>query len=666
MNTRSRLALLAAACLATPAALAQPTGQTSIQLDTLATSVAGKLKTNGFSGVAVDNATVGGTALSTVAGQAAAALPATALPSTPITLPTTTTPQTLAQLLSPPLTVAQFGPAGDTCTGDSHDMTAAFQAMFNAAALSGQPMTYTGKCYLAETITLGTAPGGLISLSPVGEGEIDTNGQDLIKAVPPAGVAGSIVYKFDLERNEVHSLSATPNTGRLLYVDCTTYGNFCTKNRSTIAGNHLYNMAGALYGSELSSFDVERNVSEHAVTTGAENFIEVHGDSGNCSAGVYTEDNTVTGGSFEYLNGCVQGFTNRFNNLLLGFFGVFSNAPVGVEGINNLGNYFEAGAEGIYLPSVDGTQNIGNSFDPNPASNGGMNANWHAIVAGDPNGGAPAQAAVVSDNYVFNFSGQTVNTPFVVNAGSGSAMHHNTVTGLLSAPHCMLAGTATGTGYAAPVLTMDHNACWAAGDMEAIGTAPQASQNQYTLSANYSLPILYENGPIQPSSVTASGNISGLNDYASGAMFSPQYLPGTAGTALTLGDSGGVNMTGNLTTQVNLYAGGAVFAPQFLPRTGNTQITLGGAGGALMTGPLETTSVGTSGSALTLVGTFISSASSVLAPDFRLIGATIPTSSTSPCNPGDMVDGPLNGSFYHFFCEASGQWGRVALTSAGW
>ena len=525
---------------------------------------------------------------------AASALPTARLFSTAFLLPGRSTSQTLTQFLSPTLTAQQFSAH---CNGDGHDDAPQFQAMFNAAALSGQPMTYSGKCYLAETITVGVAPGGMISLSPVGEGEIDTNGQDLIKAVPPQGVQGSVLYKFDLERNEVHSLGSTPNTGRLLYVDCTTYGNFCTKNRSTIAGNHLYNMAGGLYISEASGFDLLHNVSQHAVTTGAESFIEAHGDNGQCSAGVYTDGNDVTGGTFEYLNGCVQGFTNRFNNLLLGFFGIFSNAPSGVEGINNLGNYLEAGAEGIYLPSVDGTQNIGNSFDPNPTSNGGMNANWHAIVVGDPGTGAPAQAAVVSDNYVFNFSGQVVNTPFVVNAGNASIMHHNSVTGLLNTAHCMLAGTTTGTGYAAPVLTMDHNVCWAAGDMEAIGSSLQASQNQYTASANYSLPILFEAGPIAPSSILSPGPIGGLNLRASGGVFSAKYLPRAARTAITLGDVGGVNMTGSLTTQVNLYAKGALFSDTVEPFMSGRQLTIGSTNGVAFRGTAVAPSFTLGGSA---------------------------------------------------------------------
>lgn len=577
--------------------------------------------------------------------------------------PGTLSPQSLAALLAGSLTAAEFNAK---CSGDGTDDSPAFQNMVNQAAITGQAMFYSGKCYLPETLKVTTAPGGLISLSPLNSlAELDTNGEDLITAVPPLGTSASILYGFDLESNAVHNLSGTSiNTGTLLHLDCTTYANFCTTGRSKIVSNHLFDMAGAFFGSEVSGFDIDKNVSQHKVTTGAENFVEVHGDVANgvqnCSSAVFTDDNYVIGGSFEYLNGCVQGFINRDDNLLLGFFGVFSNAPVGVQDIKNHGNYFEAGAEGIFLPLVDGTTNTDNTFDPNPNSNGGMSANWSAIVVGGLGAGPPAQAVVVSHNSVFNFSGQLVNTPIVVNAGNGSTVDHNTVTGLINTAHCMLVGTNVGTGYAAPILGMDHNQCWAAGDMISLGTAPQASQNQYTVSPNYSVPVLYENGASTPSSLTTPGNVAGLNVFGSGAAFIPQYLPRTPGTPIVLGDSGGATVTSSLSATVNLVAHSGAFAPLYGPLIAGSQIALGDSGGVTFPG-----AIGNSTAPLVIDSSFLQMVNGpVLVPYVRYIGFPNPVAPTAACATGSDGVGAIGVSIVRSYCAASGDW-RWAPMSAG-
>ena len=76
---------------------------------------------------------------------------------------------------------------------------------------------------------------------------------------------------------------------------------------------------------------------------------------------------------------------------------------------------------------------------------------------------------------------------------------------------------------------------------------------------------------------------------------------------------------------------------------------------------------GTSGAAaLDVYDTFTNFHTPIITNDLRYIGFTPPSTQKAACNVGDSGDGVLSGTYYHFFCIATNQWSRVALSTASW
>ncbi len=366
-----------------------------------------------------------------------------------------------------------------------HDDTTPVTNAVMAAIMQGKPLLLNGFFVVKKVIALAPAAVEELDIRGLGNAQILTQGNDFLQITPTATTPGvSHVFRFKFNDFDVINQSSSNDTGTVLTVNCLTYGNFCTGERSRLSNIHTINTGPLFIGTEVSHIDIEKSGSVHSEAIGVSvPFIAINpSNSSPCSSAVFVDDNYVVGGSFAVMDGCTQGFTFTRNNHLYGFDGIYNPNPVSNAGMQVSSNYLEEFGFGIFAQQGVGWQITNNSFDANP---NGISANYQAIVVGAPT--SPVGGSTVSGNVAYDLVNGKTNTVFYANMDNGSAFSSNTVDGLVNTSQCMSVGTndenSSSDGHS-PALTITGNTCSGAGVINLIGSTPLARGNEYFLSSS--------------------------------------------------------------------------------------------------------------------------------------------------------------------------------------
>lgn len=388
----------------------------------------------------------------------------------------TTTGRSLADRFTATLDVRDFGAACDGKTDDS----VAFQAAMDAGAARGRLVVFSGTCLVKTRITESADPaGGLFGLHGLTGGLILTQGNDLFRYTAPATHPGYHLAKFDFRNFDITNTAAR-NNGIVVTVDCSARVSAgCSGAVSFIQGIHATDIGGLFHGIIVGNVHVNDNQLDRATAVTAQSFEMLEGPliatHQEYSAGIYNQGNMVVGGNFLITVGGVQNVVNRFNDLLVGQSGVYEVHPVGIEQLQNFGNYYEATLNGIYEPVCGFCQTEENSFDGSPL---GTSATYRAIAIGWP--GHPQTGDVIDHNTVFGFGGARTSEPVIyADLANSGTVDHNVVDGLIGgSPACMQVGSDFPVA-AGQIATISDNNCWEAGPVVLIGTNMTTRGNVY-------------------------------------------------------------------------------------------------------------------------------------------------------------------------------------------